>query len=133
MKTNRTLFIMLLLTTILWSCENHSVDLEIGTLEGKVSIGPLCPVETDPPQPECQATLETYKAWPIAIYRASDSTKVMNINPDALGLYRIDLPVDSYIVDLENEHHFGDNLPTKVEINPGEILVLDIDIDTGIR
>ena len=32
-----------------------------GILMGKISIGPLCPVETDPPQPGCLPTADTYK------------------------------------------------------------------------
>ncbi|MBI4170753.1 MAG: hypothetical protein HY514_03595 [Candidatus Aenigmarchaeota archaeon] len=32
---------------------------EKGFLAGRITIGPLCPVETDPPQPECLLTAET--------------------------------------------------------------------------
>ncbi len=32
---------------------------EKGFLEGKITIGPLCPVEKFPPDPRCQPTEET--------------------------------------------------------------------------
>jgi len=33
---------------------------EKSPLAGKVNIGPLCPVERNPPDPSCQPTEETY-------------------------------------------------------------------------
>ena len=38
-----------------------------GYVVGKISIGPICPVETVPPRPECLPTAETFKAWQTAI------------------------------------------------------------------
>ncbi len=106
---------------------------EKGFLEGKVAIGPLCPVESYPPDPRCQPTEETYKAWPIAVYTSDKKTKIARIEPLINGTYKIELPGGEYVVDLEKQHMFGKNLPATVIIKKGEITVLNINIDTGIR
>ncbi len=106
---------------------------ENGFLEGKVTIGPLCPVERYPPDPSCQPTEETYKAWPIAVYTPDKKTKVSQIEPLINGTYNVELPAGEYIVDLEKQHMFGKNLPATVVIKKGEITTLNINIDTGIR
>lgn len=106
---------------------------EKGFLEGKVTIGPLCPVERYPPDPRCQPNEETYKAWPIAVYTPDKKTKVAQIEPLVNGTYEVELPVGEYTVDLEKQHMFGKNLPATVAIKKGEITTLDINIDTGIR
>lgn len=106
---------------------------EKGFLEGKVTIGPLCPVERYPPDPRCQPTEETYKAWPIAVYTPDKNTKVAQVEPLVNGTYKIELPAGEYTVDLEKQHMFGKNLPATVIINKGETTTLDINIDTGIR
>ena len=51
---------------------------EGGLLKGKISIGPLCPVETFPPQPQCLPTLETFKAWQTAIWNKTKTMKLMH-------------------------------------------------------
>lgn len=109
---------------------------EKGFLEGKVTIGPLCPVQTVPPDPSCQPTEETYKYWQIAIWTSDKKTKVAQIEPNLDGTYKIELPVGNYIVDFEIQQPFGvggSNLPATISINSGETTTLNIDIDTGIR
>ncbi len=109
---------------------------EKGFLEGKVTIGPLCPVERFPPDPRCQPTEETYKAWPIAVYTSDIKTKVTQIEPNLDGTYKIELSAGNYIVDLEKQQPFGmggRNLPATISINSGRTTSLNIDIDTGIR
>lgn len=109
---------------------NHSS--EKGFLEGKISIGPLCPVERFPPDPHCQPTEETFKAWPIAAYQ--EKTKIASLNPNLDGTYRVELPAGNYVVDLEKSMGIGGgNLPVTITIKAGEITTLNIDIDTGIR
>ena len=52
-----------------WSCDKQQMQtVEIGFLEGKITIGPLCPVESVPPDPACQPTQETYNTWPIVVW-----------------------------------------------------------------
>lgn len=107
-----------------------------GFLEGKITIGPLCPDEKSHPDFRCQPTAETYKAWPIIIYIPDKKTKVAQIEPNLDGIYKIELSAGNYIVDLEKQQPFGiggGNLPATISINSGEKTALNIDIDTGMR
>ena len=117
---------------------------EKSPLAGKVNIGPLCPVERNPPDPSCQPTEETYRSWPIAVWTSDKKTKVSRIsasfyNDSSIssidGTYKYELPVGNYIVDLEEQpsRAGSSNLPTTIQITSGEITTLNIDIDTGIR
>lgn len=104
-----------------------------GFLQGKITIGPLCPVERIPPDPKCQPTPETYAAWPIAVYSSNQETKITDIKPDATGFYKVELLVGTYVVNLEKQTPFARSLPQTVIVKGGETTVFDIDIDTGIR
>lgn len=81
-----------LLTGMLLSsgCDKMSSHDE-GILEGKISIGPICPVETDPPDPGCLPFVETYKAYPVAIRTAVGGRRIAQINPGSDGSYKIPL------------------------------------------
>ncbi|PIY60036.1 hypothetical protein COY95_03890 [Candidatus Woesearchaeota archaeon CG_4_10_14_0_8_um_filter_47_5] len=105
-----------------------------GYLKGTVMIGPLCPVERNPPDPGCQPTKETYTTRPIAVYTLK-RVKVVSILPEINGSYTVELLPGHYMVDLEQEQsRVGhSNLPAEVTISSGESTTLTIDIDTGIR
>jgi len=107
-----------------------------GTLRGKISIGPLCPVETIPPRPECQPTAETYKTWQISVWNQSKTQVIVDIIPALDGNYSIQLPSGKYIIDFKTPHTYTtgrNNLPKQVTISKGINITLDITIDTGIR
>ncbi len=116
------------------SCIQQSTTVtEKGFLQGKVTIGPLCPVERSPPDSKCQPTEETYKAWPIAVYTFDKRTKIAQIEPLLNGTYKLELPVGNYTVNLEKPYKFSKNLPVNVTIKKDKITILNIDIDTGMR
>lgn len=109
---------------------------EKGFLIGKIAIGPLCPVEKNPPDPGCQPTKETYEGWPVVVLASDKKTKVAQIEPNLNGTYKIELPAGEYVVDLEKQKFSemgGNNLPAAITINSGETTALNIDFDTGIR
>jgi len=103
-----------------------------GVLEGRVHIGPICPVERMPPDPNCQPSEATYQAWPMVI--SHNSVKVANAVAGKDGTFRVELPPGTYVVELEKQQHFGKGtLPATVEIKSKETTTLEINIDTGIR
>lgn len=108
---------------------------EVGFLEGKISIGPICPVETDPPDPGCLPTAETYKAYPVAVWTPDGGRKINQINPALDGSYKTDLEPGRYLIKLETDSgNIGSsNLPVEVIIVSDYETTLNIDIDTGIR
>ena len=73
----------------------------IGFLEGKISIGPICPVEKDPPDPGCLPTAETYKAYPVSVWTSNGKRKICKINPELDGSYITDLEPGNYLIILE--------------------------------
>lgn len=108
---------------------------DIGFLEGKISIGPICPVERDPPDPGCLPTADTYKAYPVSVWTSNGRRKIIQINPELDGSYKTDLEPGNYLIILETgRSNIGSsNLPVEVTIISDNVTTLNIDIDTGIR
>jgi hypothetical protein len=115
------------------SCNQNDEILEQGLLTGTITIGPLCPVEMFPPDPNCQPTEAVYKAWPIGVWTVDEKSKLGILEPNLDGTYTFELPEGNYFVDLEIQHIFGTTLPETIKIEPNETVFLDIVIDTGIR
>ena len=70
-----------------------------GTLRGHVTIGPLVPVvQVGVPDPT--PAPEVYAARQIVIYKTNGKTEVARANIDPQGNYEIDLPVGTYVVDI---------------------------------
>jgi hypothetical protein len=120
-----------LMASSLFACTPSSQTF--GILEGHVTIGTLVPVaregEAEPtPAPEVYASRE------IVVYRNDGRTEFARLKIDANGNYRAELPVGTYVIDI---NHLGvdraDDLPQEIEIIPQGITRLDIAIDTGIR
>lgn len=108
---------------------------ESGVLEGVISIGPICPVEKIPPDPDCLPTTETYKAYPVSVWTSNGKRKIAQINPALDGSFKTELAPGNYTVLLEREQNIigGSNLPVGVSIISEETTLLNINIDTGIR
>jgi len=128
-------FVVFLFGTLLGSGCDKQITQEAGFLEGIISVGPLCPVEKDPPDPDCLPTLETYKAYPVSIWTSNGERKITQVNPALDGSYKVALNPGNYLVILENgQNRIGSsNLPEEVEISSQTETILNIDIDTGIR
>jgi hypothetical protein len=123
-----------LITGVIFFSFLFSCDDKNGFLEGTVTIGPICPVETDPPNPACQPTAETYKAYPIDVFSLNGKTKLTQLSPALDGSYNCELPPGNYTVVMERPSGIGgSNLPQNISITSKEKTLLIINIDTGIR
>ena len=135
-KVNRNVrgILFLGLLVMICGCDDKFRE-EPGFLEGKITIGPICPVETDPPVADCLPTLETYKAYQVSVWTADLKRKITLLEPSLDGLFTTELQPGNYVVIFDNSLSGigGSNLPVEVIINPGDITILNIDIDTGIR
>ncbi len=129
---NIIVFLPVILFTL--SCDEKFTQ-DTGLLEGVISIGPICPVETDPPDPGCLPTYETYKAYPVSIRTSNGSRKITQIDPALDGSYKLELDPGNYLVILETiQNRIGSsNLPAEVTIISHDKTIFNIDIDTGIR
>ena len=115
---------------LILGCSN--VTSEPGILEGKVTIGPLVPVER--PGVKYDIPCEVYEARKVMVYDKNHNNLVKQVDIDCNGHYRVELEPDFYIIDINRvgiDHN--SEVPIKVEIKSGETIQLDIDIDTGIR
>lgn len=126
--TRIVLVVVLLAAFLLGGCVGPK---GAGFLEGVVTIGPIWPVETpdSPPIPP-----EVYEARKVMVYDESGDKLVERVNLSLDGHYRVELKTGVYTVDI---NYVGidssADVPARVEIRPGETVVLNIDIDTGIR
>jgi hypothetical protein len=114
--------------------ENGDLDLAgSGTLVGRVSIGPICPVERED-QP-CPVPPAVYAGVDVLVLTELGNDPIARIDLDDAGRYRKDLPGGSYRVTLEHELGIppGDSPTHVVTIRPGQTTDLDFEIDTGIR
>jgi len=99
-----------------------------GVAFGKMSIGPLCPVEPciNPANPFMGKKL---------IFRQAKSDKAFYADISPEGVYWTDLPVGDYSVALLDCQYMGCSsaLPRSIRVDAEGSTKLDIDIDTGIR
>lgn len=131
MKSKSIIAIFLVLTLLLGACTNKPAAT--GILEGKVTVGPLTPVEragVTPPAPP--AEVFTSRGIEILQDGHSDIYKTIHFNAD--GTYNVSLPEGSYTVRLLSSGiDRAAELPATVKITAGEVTELNINIDTGIR
>ncbi len=106
---------------------------DAGTLEIEVLAGPVCPVEQDPPDPNCEP-------------RAVDGARILvqpgdgrdivvgEATTDAEGHATIELPPGDYIVvGVEVDGLMGLPGPATVSVESGETVTVTLVYDTGIR
>jgi hypothetical protein len=130
MVRNFVLFAVVIIGLVFVGCSGG--NSETGTLQGNVTIGPICPVER--PGEPCPVPCETYQARKVMIYDESGTKLVKQVDIDCMGHYRVELQAAEYTVDINRVgiDRSGD-IPKKVDIRPGHTIDVNIDIDTGIR
>ncbi len=97
---------------------------------GTISLGPTCPVERDPPDPECA---DKPYATAVIVYRASTDEILIIGSSDAVGVFKLALSPGFYTVTAGG----GAVLPrcerVKATVLPGEYTPITITCDSGIR
>jgi hypothetical protein len=117
------------------ACSNPTspqLSFATGQLVGKVTIGPICPVEqvTMP----CPTPPEAYAARHVEIYDSAHAHLLKTVGIDSSGNYAVDLIVGNYVVDLEKVGiDRSADVPRSITILQGSMVRVDISIDTGIR
>jgi hypothetical protein len=106
----------------------YGVQAERGTISGKVTIGPLCPVEPCPnPDPEIYTSRQLILQSPYWNH--------IYIQLGADGSFRASVSAGTYTVGLTDCTFLGceRSLPITVAVSPNGLTTIDIHIDTGIR
>ena len=106
---------------------------EVGIITGKVSIGPLTPVERVG-QPTPTIAAEVFTSRKLNILQEDGKTLVTSVPFKADGTYRVELPPGTYVLALPRQGlERGRDLPKTVQLAGGQTILLDIEIDTGMR
>ena len=130
MPKNIVLLLVLIIGLLLTGCAAGTQ--ETGTLQGRVSIGPISPVER--PGEVTPVPPAVYAARKVMVYDKSGSRLVKQVDLGTDGYYRTDLKPGVYTVDINRIGiDYSSEVPKKIEIRSGEMVELNIDIDTGIR
>ncbi|MDF1499871.1 MAG: hypothetical protein P1P76_05310 [Anaerolineales bacterium] len=130
-KLISTAVVLTAITLLFAACRPRTSKL--GFLEGQVTIGLLVPAlregEIEPsPSPEM------FAARQVIIYDARGAREIKRAQLGAGGFYRVELPPGVYTVDINRTGiDTASGLPARVVIKPGKTLLLNFDIDTGIR
>jgi hypothetical protein len=98
-----------------------------GTVKGKITVGPLCPVEP------CQDPPDVLSARSVVFERAGHDDVAVRLATD--GRYSVDLEPGTYTLTLDECRWVGcaHVLPREVTVVEDETAIVDVDIDTGIR
>jgi hypothetical protein len=112
-------------------CSPANVKSNMGVLEGKVIVGPICPVERVGVL--CPVPPEAYTSRAVIVYAGDGKIEIARQNLDETGNYRINLPPGNYIVKTWQPGVLGAGAAHNINIRSGEITELNLDIDTGIR
>jgi len=107
-------------------------DEATGTLRGEVVAGPVCPVVTDPPDPDC-ADRPVPGAELVLEVGGGDGGQVRVI-ADENGLFEIVLSPGRYtLIPQPMEGLLGTAAPVTLEIGEATTTELTVVYDTGIR
>lgn len=105
-----------------------------GTLDGAMTIGPICPVERiDNP---CKPTPQMFADRKVGVYKGDPKVLFKTLVPDANGKFSATFPAGVYYVELINpvlRPTTALGVPATVTIQKNSTYHMDISIDTGIR
>jgi hypothetical protein len=129
----RSVLLVMALTLPVSACFNAPSPGPGGTLVVHAEAGPVCPVETVPPDPDCAP--RRVAGAPVVISPADGRDVVIaQGETDADGMLRLSLAPDDYVVTAGDvEGLFGRPEAVLVSISAGETTSVTLTYDTGIR
>jgi hypothetical protein len=129
----------IILSTIfltLIACSSQSITPDIGSLDLKVTIGPLCPVE--PCNRNADDIRKVYEAYTFIVKEAKTGKivleKTLTYNGTNGLLKSTDMSIGEFELDFSPKSFFNkQGFPRPFIIEKSKITQLNISIDTGIR
>lgn len=103
---------------------------EPGIAQGHIWISPTCPVERNPPDPNC---LPKGYQTSITIKKEGSELTVKTIQSDSSGVFKTTLPEGTYVLHATGGQVFPRCNYATVIIETGQTTNADISCDTGIR
>lgn len=106
--------------------------VEMGIVSGKVSIGPICPVEQA--GVPCPVPAEAYTSREVILYSSDGVAIVKRMNFLANGTYSFEVKPGTYILNIPRQGiDSSSELPKTIIVNSGKTTEFNFSIDTGIR
>ncbi len=103
-----------------------------GTIMGKVSIGPICPVERE--DVPCPVPPEAYTSREVILYARDGVTVVQRMHFASDGTYRFSIAPGTYVISIPQQGVGGSgDVPKTLTVQSGQTVQFDFSIDTGIR
>jgi hypothetical protein len=109
-------------------CPNVSIPKS--GITGMVTLSPTCPVERNPPDPNCAP--KPYSTS-ISITKSGSTKIVKTIQSDAKGAFNADLDPGAYILQAQSGSVFPRCGEVSVVVKGGQYTNTGISCDTGIR
>ena len=123
------LFILIILASVNIYYHRRTFTVDSG-IEGMVLLGPICPVQSIPPDPAC-ADKPTSASFEVRDARTGKL--VLNTSSDTNGHFRINLQPGIYQLKSKSMQ-LGERIkPLNVTVRPNEFEKVSLDVDTGIR
>lgn len=125
---------LVLLAMVIVACvAPPSPSARPGVLEVRALAGPVCPVETVPPDPACEPRPVANAPVFVAPGDGRDIL-VAQGTTDGDGLVRLELPPGAYVISGgEVDGLFGLPEPVRVTLESGARASVELTYDTGIR
>jgi hypothetical protein len=123
----RSLFVLSMLAVLLTACLPTPLPTDSG-VEGRVTIGPTCPVMqiNDPcPDRPYQATL--------TVLSGSSHLRVIQFQTDANGYFRVALSPGEYIMHPESPNIMPHATDENFTVQQHEFAQVNVSYDSGIR
>lgn len=137
--------LLITLLTIIFGCAGENIEADtIGFIEGKVTIGPLCPVVSantvGNPCGYTDAQMnEIYGAYKVVATSANLTTK-KELTLDKTGIFKFEIPegdyelavqkVDGSMIGISGEKS---KVISQTKVLKNQTTKFEINIDTGIR
>lgn len=105
------------------------VPVSASGVSGYIHIGPTCPVEKDPPDPQCAD--KPYAN--VTVIATNGAGKEYAGKTDDTGTFRIDLPVGAYVIRTSPVKIYPRCAPVNTKVTASAFTSVDIACDSGIR
>jgi len=99
-------------------------------IEGKITLGPTCPVQRIPPDPNCAD--KSYQAT-VIVKTADGQTEITRFTSQADGTFKQSLKPDTYLLVPVSAAVYPRGLQQTVTVNANTYTQITIPYDTGIR